>query len=391
MVHQHFAKPTEAGGSRGWEMARRLKAAGHVITVIRGGAASNLEVVEGIKIRTVSARYDNRMTLPRRMTSFLTFMLKSVLVTLLSRPNIVYASSTPLSVIVPALAAKIVNGSRIIFEVRDLWPEVPVKLGLIQNPILIRLASVLAALGYRKSDLVVALSPFMADGVRAVCPGANVVTIPNGCDLELFDADDQEDVSVIWESLLVDQDVPVVTYAGGFGILYDIAWSVSLAKELERFGVRLVLIGDGSEMETAKTLATSLGMDPNLHFLGRLSKIEVVSVLKRSDASLSTLREDSVLEGCSLNKVFDSLAAGLPVFSNHEGWQMEEIVEASAGVILPRDTKAAANIVAEKVFSKEWITLTGARAKELGIRKYSRDQQFSELISAIGESAIPLR
>ncbi|MGO1466503.1 MAG: GNAT family N-acetyltransferase [Microbacterium gubbeenense] len=99
-----------------------------------------------------------------------------------------FATSTPLTVIIPAWVAKAFRRIPIVFEVRDLWPELPIAVGALRNPVMKWGAGVLERVAYRSSTQIVALSPGMKEGVvRAGIDERDVTVITNSSDLDLFD------------------------------------------------------------------------------------------------------------------------------------------------------------------------------------------------------------
>src|SRR5690606_20246841 len=119
---------------------------------------------------------------------------------------------------IPALAIRWIRRVPMVFEVRDLWPEMPISIGALGNPMLIRLARWMEKLSYFQSKFVIALSPGMKDGVVATgYPESRVIVIPNGSDTESFDIDPQ-----IGKDWLQSQEWyrggPVILYAGTFGM-----------------------------------------------------------------------------------------------------------------------------------------------------------------------------
>ena len=90
----------------------------------------------------------------------------------------------------PAIAASRRHRAPFVFEVRDLWPEAPIQMGALTNPLGVRAARALERFVYRRAAHVVALSPGMREGVIAAGkPAEQVSLIPNASDLELFSPD----------------------------------------------------------------------------------------------------------------------------------------------------------------------------------------------------------
>lgn len=382
-LQQHFAMPDEPGFVRPWQFSKRFAQEGFDVVAIRGGASASDERRDGVKVKTVSANYANEMGFARRLVAFSQYLIKASLHAWGEKADVVYASSGPLTVAVPALIASIRPSTRLVFEVRDLWPDVPVALGILKNPALKRLAKILERLVYGSSDLIVCLSPDMETGVKMVKPNANTVVIPNGCDFDLF-----EEAGVGANNrrnqLGVDEDQVLVGYAGGFGYMYDLDWPVRLAGRLHALGVRFFFIGHGSESERLFDLADEVGL-PQSVFLGLKSKTEVAEYLSSADAILSPLRDHESLEACSLNKVFDAMAAGKPVLFNHGGWLTEAATAARGGWRLSRNLDCA---IAEAVSlldegKKGELKVAGIRMRQLGLAEFDRDHQFEQLIERV--------
>lgn len=381
-IQQHFALPSEAGFVRPWEFARRLQADGYRVTVIRGGQVSSTKEVQGVTIKTVRAPYANEMSFARRIVSFVQFVLQATRLAVSSRPELIVASSTPLTVAIPAIIASLSRRTKFVFEVRDLWPEVPVALGLVTNRPIILAAKTLEWITYRRADAIVALSPYMENGVLRVAPSARTVMIPNGCDMAEFDGS-AVDREIVRAQAGVSDDETLIVYAGGFGFLYDLRRCVELAARLAEHNVCFTFIGKGSESENLKELATSLGiMRPGL-FMGLRPKREVIQFLKSSDLILSPLRSDPILEGCSLNKVFDSMAAGRPVLMNHGGWLSELVEEHEAGYRIPTDPDEAAIAVLNILDNPEDLSRRGRNNRVLGEKRFSREDQYQEFSATI--------
>ena len=175
-IHQHFALPCGSTGTRSYEFARRWVKAGHKVTVITGhydigGLEYSREpvMIDGVEVRIVGARYSNKQSFIRRILSFISFMILSIYEGIrVGKPDIVYATSTPLTVGLTAVFIKWFRRVPFVFEVRDQWPEIPIALGVIKNPLLKLLTLWLEKFIYRQSLAIVALSPGMSDGVRKV-------------------------------------------------------------------------------------------------------------------------------------------------------------------------------------------------------------------------------
>ena len=383
-IHQHFVLPGEPGGSRPYEFARRMAAGGHEVTMICGRDEAMDKTVDGIHVRRLAIPYRNEMSKRERIVSFLNFLVRASAVAARVPADVIYASSTPLTVAVPGIVAKFTQRAPLVAEIRDLWPEVPIKLGYLNNPVAIFLAKQLEKAFYAASSEVVALSPSMADGVKEVAPKKRVTVIPNASDFERFDVPAEQRAAFRKEQGWGDDVVAV--YAGGFGMSYQLEWLVDLAAQLRRDGVenvRFVLLGQGSDSDALYQRAENAGLDADAMFLGRQPKEDVAKYVSAADIALSPLRDDPCLEGNSLNKVFDAMAASRPVVFNHGGWLEEAATEHDAGWRLSRDIPAAAKRFAEIISDRDEMRAAGQRNRELGEKRFARDSLYSQLIEVL--------
>lgn len=383
-IHQHFVLPGEPGGSRPYEFARRMAAAGHEVTMICGRDEAMDKTVDGIHVRRLAIPYRNEMSKRERIVSFLNFLVRASVVSARVPADVVYASSTPLTVAVPGIVAKFTQRAQLVAEIRDLWPEVPIKLGYLNNPVAIFLAKQLEKAFYAASSEVVALSPSMADGVKEVAPKKRVTVIPNASDFERFDVPAEQRAAFRKEQGWGDDVVAV--YAGGFGMSYQLEWLVDLAAQLRRDGVenvRFVLLGQGSDSDALYQRAKNAGLDADAMFLGRQPKEDVAKYVSAADIALSPLRDDPCLEGNSLNKVFDAMAASRPVVFNHGGWLEEAATEHDAGWRLSRDIPTAAKRFAEIISDRDEMRAAGQRNRELGEKRFARDSLYNQLIEVL--------
>lgn len=381
-IHQHFRLPDEAGGSRPWQFARRLARDGHGVTVVCAGKDSLRTTVDGVSIVRLGIPYENAMGTTRRLASFLSFMVAATAESLRDRADLIFASSTPLTVAVPARIASTVLRSNYIFEVRDVWPELPIQLGVLRNPIMIAVARALEKAAYSGAVEVVALSPSMADGVRKVDVDVPVSVIPNASDTGLFDISpgdrEAERSRLGWNSA-------TVVYAGSLGRSYDPSWLVRFAAAADRVGIRSVIVGGGAGLVPARRLANEMGLDPTSVLPGVIPKSRVVGMVAAADAVVSSLIPSLALEANSLNKVFDGFAAGRPIIFNHGGWLADLALEHRAGVRVDRNPEVAAEQSRLLLADAERVRAAGAASRSLA-DVFSRDVQYDRLVEVFERS-----
>jgi glycosyltransferase involved in cell wall biosynthesis len=395
-LHQYFITPQMAGGSRSYEMARRLVAAGHEVHMVTsdqtgedGGTRWRASVEAGINVHWTPVGYDNEMAYRQRIGAFLRFAWRAARKARDLEPDIIFATSTPLTIAIPAVYAARRCRVPMVFEVRDLWPAVPIAIGAIRNPLVIHAAKALEGFAYRNAARVVALAPGMRDEVVASgYPPERVVVIPNGCDLDIFAAAESEDGLRDRYAWLGER--PLLVFTGTFGLVNGMDYLVRLAAELDRIDpeIRIAAIGAGRELESTRMLAAELGvLDRNLFLLGKKPKNETAMWTRTADMTIALFTGPEIVwRDAVQNKFFDSLAAGTPVANNFPGWQARIAEEAGAGIILSSDDiKAAAMDVAHSLRNTAWLEGAARVARQLAIERFNRDDLAASLAKLLEE------
>ncbi|ROS54738.1 glycosyltransferase family 4 protein [Frigoribacterium sp. PhB24] len=349
-LHQYFRTPTENGGVRSYHFAQALRHAGHDVEMVTsdrslGAPGYAHRMVDGISVHYFGVPYQSDMGVARRLVSFASFAVRSARRVRKLRGDAIVATSTPLTIVIPALWGLAFRRTRFVFEVRDLWPSVPVAMGVLRNRLLILAAESLERLAYRKADVVVALSPGMADGVRAKAPlHKKIVVVPNIADVEMFGAGDEPSPDPFeGDSRLTGRRL--VMYCGAFGRVNGLDYMVELAAASARIGSELVFVAVGEGAEKARVIerAQELGvLDTAFVALPAVGKKDLPVLLARASYGSSWVIDVPALENNSANKFFDTLAAARPVLLNHGGWQAEMLESRGAGLSLSRDPGRAA-------------------------------------------------
>jgi glycosyltransferase involved in cell wall biosynthesis len=391
---QYYCTPRGAYATRYYEFSRRWVKAGHDVTIVTSiYDKSDLEptgfvsryTIEGARIIAMNLRLSNKHGMLRRIWTFVLYSLLSCWYALTLPADVVVTSSGPISVGVPGLLARWLRGKPLIFEVRDLWPEGAIQLGLLRNGLARAFARWFERLCYRSAAVVVALSPGMARGVEQAVPGTRVEVIPNAADLDLFDPAQPPPASIAGE---VDGRF-VALYAGTLGRANSGGEIVDLAAELKRRGaddIDIVVIGDGYELDEMRRRVAAERLD-HLRLIGVRPKTETAGWLAASRVTLCLFKPFPVLATNSPNKLFDSLAAGRPVLNNTDGWIKDMLAEADCGATYaPGDVATAAEILIGLSADPARLAAMGARARTLAEQRFSRDLlagRYSELLARV--------
>ncbi|GIF14504.1 glycosyltransferase family 4 protein [Actinoplanes teichomyceticus] len=383
-IHQYFKTPGMAGGTRSYEFARRLVERGHEVHMITGAPAGDrarTSTEAGIVVHWLPVPYDNAMSYRRRLWAFLGFVRRSAVVAGRLRHDLVFATSTPLTVAIPGAYAALRRRVPMVLEVRDVWPELPIAVGALRSPVSRWAARRLEAWAYHRAAHVIALSPGMAGSIRRRFADVAVTVVPNSCDRALFADADRTGAALRRDTPWL-ADRPLVLYAGTLGLANGVDYLVRMAAALAETDpeVRVVILGDGGMRDRIRALAAELGvLERNLFLLGPVSKAEVVAFFGACDLAVSVFLDLPELGNNSPNKVFDAFAAGRPVAVNHGGWIAELIAETGAGLVLPPgDPAGAAAAVAGFVRDRTAGAAARAAAGALARDRFDRDLLFRD-------------
>lgn len=384
-LHQYFTTPSYYGGVRSYEFAKRLVQKGNAVDLVTSTAfypvekkawwhLLSKEEIDGVHLHIIHVSYSNEMSFLRRALSFLLFILVSSLYILaIKKRDVLLASSTPLTIAVPALVYCFVKRVPLVFEVRDLWPDVPVAMNIIKNKYIIKLLFLFEEKVYAYSTKIIALSSGIAEEIikKGVVP-EKLIVVPNACDISAF-ACEYEQPGVI-KKLKAENGAKVCVYAGTFGYVNGLDYILDIAAVQEgNNNIKFLLIGAGAEKRRLERRIIEECLDDRVFILDSMSKEQVIAYIQHADACFSTVKNIPALYNNSANKFFDALAAGKPIIINHLGWQAKVIEENKLGLVLNQDIRTSAErlkgYLANECVSSKVI-------HDYAMNHYSRDVLF---------------
>ena len=383
--HQHFSTPNGSTGIRSYEMAQRLLKQGNQVTMVcgsYGGGETGLisdfikgrreGIVDGIHIVEFDLAYSNTDGLVKRAGTFLKFAIKSISIALTYKYDVVFATTTPLTAGIPGIFARWLRGKPFVFEVRDLWPELPKEMGVIKNPLVLTAMSILEWCSYRSAHRCIGLSPGIVEGIKKRgVKASKVAIVPNGCDFTIF----ADDVAPWRPDGVEDTDLMAV-FTGTHGLANGLDAALNAAKELKMRGrndIKLVLVGQGKLKEDLQARAKREDLD-NVIFHSPVNKSKLAELMKGADIGLQLLANiPAFYYGTSPNKFFDYISAGLPVLNNYPGWLAGMIRDNNCGyAIEPDNALAFADALENAADNKESLPAMGERAQALAKRDFNR-------------------
>lgn len=394
-LHQYFNSPSMNGSTRSYEMAKRMVSKGHTVHMItsRRDADTNtnggwsVEDIDGIIVHWLAVPYNNNMKYYARIKAFFSFAFRAGNRAVGLGGDVIFATSTPLTIAIPAVRAKRTLKIPLIFEVRDLWPELPIAIGALKSPLSKWLARKLERFAYWNSEHIVCLSPGMQDGVvNAGIDRSKTTVIPNSCDLDLFNPTLNIGNEFRRKRAWLN-DNPLVLYAGTLGHINGVGWLVEVAQEMLGVdsSVRFLIVGDGAEFVKIKQEAQALGvLNVNFYMEPAIPKEQMPEVLAAATVATSLFIPLKEMWANSANKFFDALASAKPIVINYEGWQAKIVRDKSLGVVLPSLNPHEAAISLSKLLqNEERLKACGQNSRNLAEVSFSRDILARQLITLI--------
>ncbi|QDC03403.1 glycosyltransferase family 4 protein [Mesorhizobium sp. 8] len=391
--HQHFSTPKGSAGTRSYEMARRLVKRGHSVTMVcgsYGGGHTGLEQpfengrrrgdVNGIDVIEFDLAYSNAAGFASRTMTFMRYALRCIGLVLSEPADLVFATTTPLTAGIPGIAARWFTRKTFVFEVRDLWPELPKAMGVIRNPLILWAMGALEWMSYRSAHRLIGLAPGMVEGIaRRGIPEPRIAMIPNGCDLDIFGT-----ASEPWRPQGVEKGDLLAVFAGTHGMANGLDAVLDAAAELRKRGrddIKILLIGQGKLKPSLQERAAREGLD-NVVFGDPVSKTRLSGLMAATDIGLQILADvPAFYYGTSPNKFFDYIAAGLPVLNNYPGWVAGLIEENGCGfAVPPRDPKAFADALEKAAADRAALKEMGKRGHRLAETTFARDRLADQFV-----------
>jgi glycosyltransferase involved in cell wall biosynthesis len=333
ILHQYFNTPATGGALRSYYLATALAEKGieTVVITTHNSPERKTEWVDGIEVHYLPIPYSNRFGFFKRVNSFLKFVGSIVKEAgQFKDTNLCYAISTPLTIGLAAIWIKKRYKIPYFFEVGDLWPEAPVQMGIIKNPILKSVLYKLEKSTYKRAKAIVALSEAIKDEIQKKVSGKEIHVISNMADTDFYKPEPKQPGL---EAKFSVQNKFVVSYIGTMGLANGLECVIDCAEiaQNQNASLHFFLCGEGAMLDKLKQLAASKSLK-NLSFIPAQDRDGVREVLNVTDAVLVSYKQLPVLETGSPNKYFDGLAAGKLMIVNVKGWMKEEVEKNGCGI-----------------------------------------------------------
>ena len=394
IVCQYFPPESNAPAIRTYEHAREWVRAGHEVTVLTGfphhphgvvaegyrGEWLRREDVDGIEVvRSWVYATANRGKV-RRIASFLSFFVSSVLAGrfFADRPDVILGTSPQFFTGVAGYLLSRLHGTPFILEIRDLWPQVAVEMGMVRHGSVAPLVRLQRAM-YKAADRIVIVSEgFRQHLLDAGVPEERIAYVPNGIDPEVLSRPVESAASV--RRRLGLEDRFVVSYIGTHGLAHALGTVLEAARRLQDHDtIRFLFVGDGAERHALELQARRMGLT-NVRFLGQQSRDAAIACYRASDLCLVPLRDLPAFRQVLPSKLFEILGSGVPVVCSVPGEAGDLVRRSGGGVVIPPEDPAALATELLRLYAQpEALAAMGAAGREYVHREHLRPRLAGRL------------
>lgn len=371
-----------SGGTRHYDFAKELVKRGHSVTIVAssfhyakyqemkeyGDSEYLLEAMDGIQFVwfKTPAYFGNGIGRVINMLSYTLKALKFMPKLSQNKPDIIVGSSVHLFAVWAAYRLSLRYKVPFIMEVRDLWPQTLIDMGISKWHPFILLLGVLEKYLYKKADKIISNLPHAYEYIGQFVEKEKFVWISNGVDLSNIIYTPKESNGKF-----------VVSYTGSMGVANNLQLLLDVAKRLkDKTNIYFRIVGEGVEKGKLKVFVNENNL-LNVSIENSIPKNEVTNILQNSDVLFLSLKDSPLYRfGISLNKLFDYMASGrVIIFAGNS--KNNPIKDADAGYgILPNDV-----IGLEKTIL-EIYDLPQEKRDAIGqkIRKYAEDNYSIEIL-----------
>ncbi len=391
---QYFPPEMGAGENRAFEMVKNLKSLGHKITVITEFPNYPSGIIPGeyrfklfekrsftgIEVIRCYVKASPHRSFINRILFYFTFMLTSILAgaRLMRRFDLVYATSPPLFVGLAGFFLSRIKNCKFVFEVRDIWPDTAISLGVLRNKLIIELSRRIESLCYRKAQKTIAVTKGTSHLIQKKgVDSERIKVVYNGVNLKLFKY--QED-NTSFKKVLGLEDKFLVLYAGNIGIAQGIGELIQAADLLkENKNIQLLFVGNGPYKNLSKNICKEQCLN-NLFILDEKPREEIIKYICAADVCLVPLKKKEIFKIALPSKMFEAWSCGRPIILSVDGEARKHLNQAQAGVwVEPEDAAGIGKAILFLYNNPQLCKKFGKKGRAYVERYFSRKIQAQRL------------
>ena len=397
----HFFKPeTGAASVRADYFVKSLRKAGHEVLVIAPKPNYPLgKIFDGYNKSGIIANKDeNIIYLPiffvgartpfGRLISYISYFLFSFFYLLFKvpKPDIILSSSPPLFTSLSTAFYSKIKRCKFILDIRDIWPDIGVELGILNKNILIAGLREIEKYLYKNAEKIIVTAEGDKVNINSKLSGNNKCEIIyNGADTSVFNPLNETEKNEIREKYNIPINQKVLIYFGSYNHGMndiDTMGKFLISEKVINNEFHFLSIGSGDNLDS---LIQIIEGQISYTSINSLPMEEVALLVAASDISI--IPRKSIINDTGGNipvKCFESWAAGIPVLlSNIEDAEVAKIFNScGAGVIVPPDNKEDLVLGLNELLTKDLKQL-GLKGRQFVIEKYDRIKQSELLVDLI--------
>lgn len=398
----NFPPESNAPANRTYEHAVRWVESGNKVTVIT--CAPNFpsgkvfpgyrnrwyqrEEMDGIQVVRVKTYITANERFLRRIVDYMSFMVTGTIAAVIQKkPDVIVATSPQFFCGIAGMIAATLRSKRFVVEIRDLWPDSIVALGMMQRSPGIRVLEWLERLLYKRADSIVVVTEAFKRVISERCtdPG-KIEVVLNGVDTTKFFPAKQDDALRTRTGL---QDKFVVGYIGTHGLAHNLSTVVEAARKLSSNPrIAFLLIGTGADYAQIAETIKMYELD-NVVLLGQQPRESIPDYLRLCDVSLITLRDTEVFTTVIPSKIFECMGVGVPVLTSVPEGELTRIVtDRQCGVCVPPESPDELAEAVQRLSENPALLAEYRENSRAASKHYSRDRLAQHMLNVMTSSSM---
>ena len=365
----HFFPPENAGGAfRIYGLASQLVKRGHKVTVVTGmpnypqrkifedykGKKFCKEEINGITVLRLLFYVPRKDSFAKRIWHYITSMFALAYGGLkVNKPDVVIATSPPLFIGISGWIVHIFKHCPFIFDVRDIWPESGVAVGMLKSKMAYKLGRSLEKFLYRHTEAIIVVTRGFINYLNneeAVKDKSKVFWVSNGVDIDEVNPAPYNEGFAKKYAL---KNKFVVMYLGNWGKAQGLEIMLNAADYFkEKQDIRFVLVGAGVEREKLLKIKDNKKLD-NVIFIPNQPRSKIPEIISVANCCVIPLIKNDLFKVTIPSKLYETMAYGKPIILGVDGDARRIMEEAGAGLYFEPEntTQLIKNIL--KFYEKE--------------------------------------
>jgi len=389
LLTQYYKPEMGAPQNRLYEMMKGLKDLGNEVCIVTAmpnyptgkifddykGKLTYNEMLDGIEVKRYWLYASNaRKAIPRiwNMVSFSFMALFSLRYLRSKQLDYLIVESPPLTLGIVAIILAKLSGCKLIANISDIWPLSAKELGAMGDGTLYHYLEKWEKRIYKAAYISMGQSQEIVDHI-ASNGGKRTYLFRNGVDPSRFSG--LEDISP-------DANKVKLVYAGLLGFAQGVA-DICERINFSELGMEFHIYGAGGEQ---KAIEEFIASHPNngIYYHGVVSRQDLPAKLKEANMTLIPLVKN--IYGAVPSKIYESMAAGLPIMFFAEGEGARIVQENKIGLVAhAKDFEGLKKNIAYAVTHPEEMKAMSKNCIDCANNKFNRPKQIMDLNAFLQE------